>query len=196
MNTIRRLTSLLLAVCMLVTFLPTEVFSANAATGDSYVYAFAEGVRIHSANNPTTDDAGTLSYPQINFTGSNHNFEILQYYSGSTPEYVSLWRFVRSLTTASQVIHYGHNHKDGLTDYGIFLFNGDAKGATATFEIRVPEDGTYTFDIAYVDYADARDVNVYLTSSSGGAAPTNAKCLLRKFYRCYPFGYRGQHSLG
>ncbi|MBQ3054529.1 MAG: Ig-like domain-containing protein [Oscillospiraceae bacterium] len=178
MNTIRRLTSLLLAVCMLVTFLPTEVFSANAATGDSYVYAFAEGVRIHSANNPTTDDAGTLSYPQINFTGSNHNFEILQYYSGSTPEYVSLWRFVRSLTTASQVIHYGHNHKDGLTDYGIFLFNGDAKGATATFEIRVPEDGTYTFDIAYVDYADARDVNVYLTSSSGGAAPTNAKCLL------------------
>ncbi len=178
---IRRLTSLLLAVCMLVAILPAGMFSASAAVNSVYVYGFAEGARIHSGNNPKTENGVVIEpkqYPEINFTGSNSNFEVLQYYSGSSPEKVALWRFVRSLTTASLVIHYGWEHKDDLTKYGIFLFNGGSKGQTATFEIRVPEDGTYTFDTTYYDYADARPVNVYLSSSTGGMPYTHEKCLL------------------
>ena len=163
----KRLTSLLLAVCMLTAFLPAGTFSASAAVNDKYLYAFAEGLCTHSANHENIP---------IVLTGSNKNFTTLQHYSGSSD--VALWRYVKEspYSTASLVQHTGAN--SDAEKYGVFLFSSDGKGKTATFEIQVPEDGTYTFDVNYVDYADCRDVNVYLTPSSAATSVTDATCLL------------------
>ena len=157
----KRLTSLLLAVCMLTAFLPAGMFSASAAVDDTYVYDFdAAGIE---AGNVTTDFL------------SASTFDTLAQHSGSSTN--ALWRFVKgSFSTADSVKHYGNTTNTG---FGVFLFDSnDSAGKTATFEISIPEDGEYDLFFVYADYSRCRKVNVYLTPVKGAISVIDANCKL------------------
>ncbi len=150
---IRRLTSLLLAVCMLVAFLPADMFSASAAD-ITYVYNFAEGLKTHHTNNSASFGSNPLSLT------TDTTFDTLNTYSGST----AAWRFVRGRTNTGLIQHNGSAQEQ----YGVFLFSGsEGLNNYATFEINVPETGTYGISVTYYDYESARECAVYLSSASG-----------------------------
>jgi len=143
MKTTRRLTSLLLAVCMLVAILPAGMFTASAI-GEVYTYNFAEDAKAYA-----TSATALLK--------ENSVFHTLSTHSTST----AAWRFIPTRNTATTV---QHNTGADQVNYGIFVFaNGNGINDYATFEIDVPTSGTYTFDFTYYDYTSGREFNMYLT---------------------------------
>ena len=132
----KRILSLLLAVCMLATMLPSTLFSASAAVGTVYSYKFWDAMTALGATGTSSAFSTDYSASQDANVGS------------------AKWMLVST-----------SNGYFAVSDepYRIFTYSIKGGSDTITWKINVPEDGVYDATWNFYQYNASAASNVYLT---------------------------------
>lgn len=153
-----RAISLLLAICMLIGFLPTGLLTANAAAASSYTYnymkmdAFASPGSVGSA--PLVKDYVTDF--GLTLTGSA---------TDKAPSIESAgWK-------AGSLINGGNWEWTWSADvWGLYWLTSAGAGSYNSIDIQVPESGTYQVDSLHSVWSAGGTVEMYIAAAGTSAA--------------------------